>query len=177
MKFTVGEKVSFLNQKGNAVILNILSSKEVWIRDEDGFEMKYPVNELVKIHSEIVLNEIITYSKDNINQKNTPTYSIIHSKNKQKDYWELDLHIEQIMKDYKSLTAHEILLVQIKKMKDFLRLAKMKGIKKVIIIHGVGEGVLKNEIRIYLHKNNDKYQYFDASYLDYGKGATEVLLY
>jgi DNA-nicking Smr family endonuclease len=46
----------------------------------------------------------------------------------------------------------------------------------LIAIHGVGEGVLKNEIRSFLGKK-DNVEFFDASYMEYGKGATEIRLF
>ena len=45
----------------------------------------------------------------------------------------------------------------------------------IIFIHGVGEGVLKNE----LHYLFGRYpvRFYDASYKKYGLGATEVYVY
>ena len=47
--------------------------------------------------------------------------------------------------------------------------------QKLIIIHGVGEGVLKDEVRLFLSKK-EGIEYFDADYREYGKGATAVEL-
>ena len=54
--------------------------------------------------------------------------------------------------------------------------------KKIVLIHGKGEGVLKSEIRTYLERlSNDRgvqLDYHDASFAEFGiGGATEVLLY
>ena len=48
-----------------------------------------------------------------------------------------------------------------------------KDIQKIIVIHGVGEGVLKEEIRSYLSKQ-EGLEYYDADFREYGKGATAV---
>jgi dsDNA-specific endonuclease/ATPase MutS2 len=41
------------------------------------------------------------------------------------------------------------------------------------VIHGIGEGVLKNEIRTYLSQQ-DQIEVYDADFSAYGKGATAV---
>jgi dsDNA-specific endonuclease/ATPase MutS2 len=46
----------------------------------------------------------------------------------------------------------------------------------LIVIHGVGNGKLKQEIASIL-KTVDDIEYYDASYKDYGYGATEVRIY
>jgi DNA-nicking Smr family endonuclease len=61
-------------------------------------------------------------------------------------------------------------------MKEFratFKKAKQQHIHKLIVIHGVGEGVLKNEIRTYLSQQ-DQIEVYDADYSEYGKGATTV---
>ena len=60
--------------------------------------------------------------------------------------------------------------------RSFYARAQEKSISKIIVIHGVGEGVLKNEIRSFLSKK-ENLEFFDASYADYGKGATEIRLF
>ncbi len=51
-----------------------------------------------------------------------------------------------------------------------------KNIKKVIFIHGVGNGTLKLELRRILAKEYSHYDYQDASFKEYGYGATMVIL-
>ena len=59
--------------------------------------------------------------------------------------------------------------------KSKIEYAISKRISKIIFIHGVGEGVLKNE----LHYLFGRYpvRFYDASYKKYGLGATEVYVY
>ncbi|MFC2101303.1 hypothetical protein ACFLRZ_05680, partial [Bacteroidota bacterium] len=49
MKFKIGDKVKFLNQKGEGVISKIINSNLVNVMIEDGFEIPTVANELVKI--------------------------------------------------------------------------------------------------------------------------------
>jgi dsDNA-specific endonuclease/ATPase MutS2 len=46
----------------------------------------------------------------------------------------------------------------------------------MVVIHGVGEGVLKQEIRKELKEFYPHFDFYDASYQEYGYGATEIEL-
>jgi dsDNA-specific endonuclease/ATPase MutS2 len=46
--------------------------------------------------------------------------------------------------------------------------------RKIVFIHGVGNGVLKMEIRKELDRRAKKLTYQDASFKEYGYGATLV---
>ena len=48
--------------------------------------------------------------------------------------------------------------------------------KKIVFIHGVGNGKLKYEIRKTLDSKYPKLRYQDASFKEYGYGATMVML-
>ena len=52
-------------------------------------------------------------------------------------------------------------------------LAVINDINKIVFIHGVGNGVLRQSIRDIL-KRYDGIEYSDGSYQKYGAGATEV---
>ena len=49
MSFSVGDRVRFLNETGEGVIVEIHSDSSVLIEDEDGFEKLYKTSELVEI--------------------------------------------------------------------------------------------------------------------------------
>lgn len=172
--FKVGEKVSFLYQTGFGVILEFVSLNQVKIEDENGFEQVYPLSDLVKIHGKME-DDDSPIMKDEVAPKKRSNFSIIQDKTspKAKDLWELDLHIESLIEDFRGLTTFEIMKTQMQEFKRFFSKAKSNQISKIVIIHGVGEGVLKNEIRNYLAQQ-EFLEFYDASYLEYGKGATEV---
>jgi len=50
------------------------------------------------------------------------------------------------------------------------------GVKRIVFIHGVGQGVLKQEVASLLSKKFKKYYFQDASFKEYGYGATMVIL-
>ena len=48
MEFKVGDKVSFLNETGGGVVIEVINDNTVKVETEDGFDYDYPVTELVK---------------------------------------------------------------------------------------------------------------------------------
>jgi hypothetical protein len=59
---------------------------------------------------------------------------------------EIDLHIEELVDSHSGLTNHEILSIQLERFEKELQYCISNGIKKLIVIHGVGNGKLKSEI-------------------------------
>lgn len=89
---------------------------------------------------------------------------------------EVDLHIEELLDSVRGMSNTEILKVQIAHFHRELEDAIARKMKKVVFIHGIGNGVLKTEIRRLL-ADYDGVKYFDAAYSRYGYGATEVEIY
>jgi|1048.fasta_scaffold01509_3 hypothetical protein len=89
---------------------------------------------------------------------------------------EIDLHIHVLMPGYQKLNKSEILQTQLRFFHDFMNKAIRLGVPKVFIIHGVGEGKLKeavaNELRRMPYVKKFKNEYIQK----YGYGATEVHL-
>jgi len=88
---------------------------------------------------------------------------------------EIDLHIGELVEDYYLLDNAEMLKIQLDYFTKCLESAFINKTKKLIFIHGVGAGVLKNEM-IKILKTYDNLHYFDASMAKYGVGATEVFI-
>ncbi|MDX1653518.1 MAG: Smr/MutS family protein, partial [Brumimicrobium sp.] len=91
-------------------------------------------------------------------------------------YWEIDLHTHQFLISEAGLSNREILDKQLFELRKFYRSAREKRIRKIIIIHGVGQGVLKGEVRHFL-EGQDGLEMYDADFREYGKGATAVDLF
>ena len=90
---------------------------------------------------------------------------------------EVDLHIHELLDDFRGLSNSEMLEIQMRKFREELDNAMRKGIKKIVFIHGVGAGVLKLEIRKELDRMKKKLDYQDASFKEYGYGATLVRIF
>jgi hypothetical protein len=89
---------------------------------------------------------------------------------------EIDLHIESLVENHKSLSAPEILNIQLSRFRDSMSKAQNERWKQIVFIHGVGDGRLKFELRKILDSQFPDSNYQDASFLEYGYGATLVFL-
>ena len=88
----------------------------------------------------------------------------------------IDLHIHHLTSSERGMSKHDKLLLQLSTAKTKIDDAINNKNSKLIIIHGVGKGVLKNEL-IKLFDSYTNIEYYDASYQDYGQGATEIKIY
>ena len=87
---------------------------------------------------------------------------------------EVNLHIEELMDTTAGLSAGDMLMVQMKEFRRVMDEYSSKPGREVVFIHGKGEGVLRKNILQEL-----KYRYKgctaqDASFREYGFGATLV---
>jgi hypothetical protein len=89
---------------------------------------------------------------------------------------EVDLHIHELVEDSKGLEPKELLDIQMDKFRFEMESAIQQGAKRIVFIHGVGQGTLKNELRRELANRYKKYDFQDASFREYGYGATMVIL-
>jgi DNA-nicking Smr family endonuclease len=86
---------------------------------------------------------------------------------------EIDLHIEELIENISGLNNTEIIRIQLQKFQLALDHAIAKNMKKIFVIHGVGNGTLKREIRQVMDAYPEV-SYSDAPSRHYGAGATEV---
>jgi hypothetical protein len=92
------------------------------------------------------------------------------------DTEEVDLHIEQLLDNPKAFTPAEMLNIQMEHFRGALEEAIHNRLKRIVFIHGVGNGRLRLEIQRLLDQKYPKLRYQDASFKEYGYGATMVIL-
>jgi putative NIF3 family GTP cyclohydrolase 1 type 2 len=93
------------------------------------------------------------------------------------DVEEIDLHIEELVEDVKSLDSGQIFEIQKARFIIALESGLTSKTRKMVFIHGVGNGKLKHEIRRLLDTQYAGLVYYhDASFKEYGFGATMVIL-
>ncbi len=88
----------------------------------------------------------------------------------------IDLHIHELIDDERGLENSEILQIQLDKFEEELQAAAKTPTKRIVFIHGVGNGRLKLDLRKKLDRKYSKYRFQDASFAEYGWGATLVFL-
>jgi dsDNA-specific endonuclease/ATPase MutS2 len=193
MKFKAGDTVRFLDEKGEGVIRGFRGKQFALVEIEDGFEIPYLISQLVKIkntdkeEAEVEDKKEIKSASSNdikgvkkiilekeIKKEKGPKYSKAH-KTKKLIVEEVDLHIENLLDNYRGLSNAEIINIQLNKFISKLDSAIRRKIDRIVFIHGVGEGVLKAEIRKILTSYSG-IEFYDASYARYGFGATEVVI-
>jgi hypothetical protein len=86
----------------------------------------------------------------------------------------IDLHIDKITNNWSGLNNFEILTLQLKEFEKYYELSLLHHQPSLIIIHGVGEGVLRDEIHERLRNKSDVKSFVNQFHPLYGFGATEV---
>ncbi len=111
-----------------------------------------------------------------IRQKEHISPAKTFKKNETPGVLEVDLHIHQLLDNLHGLTNADMLKYQLDKFNEVLQEnAKRKG-QKIVFIHGKGDGVLRNEILKQLKNKYPTYYSQDASFKEYGFGATMVTI-
>jgi hypothetical protein len=87
----------------------------------------------------------------------------------------VDLHIGELVADYRNLDNMDILKIQVNYFTRCLESAIANHLSKVTFIHGVGTGVLKTTIKQIL-KDYPNIEYRDASMQQFGYGAMDVII-
>lgn len=90
---------------------------------------------------------------------------------------EVDLHLHELIDDEAGLSSKDMLEIQLKTFREKMQEAiSSNAVKKVVFIHGLGNGTLKQELRRELSTKYKKYNHQDASFQEYGYGATMVII-
>ena len=89
---------------------------------------------------------------------------------------QVDLHIEKIRNDHQFLNSSEMLEIQLAHFRRSLDAAIVHRLQSIIFIHGVGNGILRNEMHKIISKHPQVKTFMDAYKEKFGYGATEVIL-
>ena len=113
-----------------------------------------------------------------IQLKSAVSTSSILSKS-QKDFEDsfshiIDLHIENLLPDWKGLSNFEILKIQLDHFDQVVERTLRNQQPILIVIHGVGEGKLKNEIHHLLKQMKEVRLFENRSDPRFGQGATTI---
>ena len=132
-------------------------------------------------HQELNMEEVVkNLSESDILQvkksKETKTKPAPQKQKVANDIEEVDLHIEEIVDHHTNLSNGEILNIQMDRFETALETAIKANTKRIVFIHGVGNGKLKHELRKKLDRKYSDIKYQDASFKEYGYGATMVSL-
>ncbi|HKK39511.1 MAG TPA: Smr/MutS family protein [Cryomorphaceae bacterium] len=174
MRFKIGDSVEFLNEVGGGEVVDY-DGELVSVEDEDGFVFSFPENELV-LKVDWQPKDLLT--DDEPQKTHQPTdetdgYRMVEGR---MPYMEVDLHIHMVVDSTRNLSNHDMVIVQLNHFEKTLGEAKRRRLSKVVYIHGIGKGRLRNELRKRL-KSMPNCDFEDADYSRYGFGATQVKLW
>ncbi|KAB8152913.1 DNA mismatch repair protein MutS [Kordia sp. TARA_039_SRF] len=180
MKFQVGDHVEAIDDviKG---IVQAIDGNTITIETDEGFPLTFEASELVKVTADEIASDLsnqrIYSALQEKEAAKKPKRILPKSKKERIEHvLEVDLHIHQLTNSSKGMSNYDMLTLQTDTAKRQLDFAIRKRIPKVVFIHGVGEGVLRQELEA-LFRRYDNVKYYDANYQKYGLGATEVYIY
>lgn len=178
MKFKVGDAVFAIDELIEGKVVGYKGTQVV-VETKDGFELDFNESELIA-SSKTISKEIemsvpdpeVFNEKETSKKRTAPLFK----KEKHIPVMEVDLHINQLVKSTRGMDNYDMLNLQIETAQRQLDFAIQKRFQRLVFIHGVGEGVLRQELE-FLLKRYDNIKFYDADYQKYGRGATEVYIF
>lgn len=172
--FKIGDKVQLINGNLKGIVLAVFEYR-LLMKDEFGFDEEFLISNITfQSNAEDYENSLEKYNV--VIEKKEFSIAEKESKaNLKKLVLEVDLHIHHLTSSTRNMTNHEMVMLQLKKVKETIRLVNRNRHSKIVFIHGVGSGKLRSELEFELKKNKITFQ--DASFEKYGRGALEVLVF
>ncbi len=177
---TIGDKVETIDDAISGIVKKI-SGNTITIEDANGFEFQFETHELM-LSTEgnnlenAVYNSDIEAIKREKEAPKRKQQSTLKPKERNAPKFEVDLHIHHLTESTRGMTNFDMLNLQLDTARGQLEFAIKKRIPKMVFIHGVGEGVLKQELETLFGRYNNV-TFYDADYKVYGLGATEVRIF
>lgn len=135
---------------------------------------------IIDINSEKENQKLADVSPEEIKkalfEKDIPGRPRIVKRQQIPDVIEVDLHINELVDSTSGMSNADMLLLQLDKFHAVIAENKTHKGQKIVFIHGKGEGVLRKEIEKLLKTRYKTYYFQDASFREYGFGATMVTI-
>ncbi|MHB9055998.1 MAG: DUF2027 domain-containing protein [Paludibacteraceae bacterium] len=126
-----------------------------------------------RLLAEVTPSEIKQAMTQKVPEERRPRLVKKQSKN---EIIEVDLHINSLLDTTAGMSNADMLNYQMDVFRKTLEENKNHKGQKIVFIHGKGEGVLRSEIEKELKTIYKNYPYQDASFREYGFGATMVTI-
>ena len=167
MILKIGDRVVFKREKQSGIVIRVNSLYKVLVETSDGFKLNVLANDLVRIEGDT--DKSSAYGEVYSKEDKVVDKKINVKKQKSSSVLKLDLHIERLTSNYHFMHNSEILQMQLNECHNKIKEILKSNFERLIIVHGVGTGLLKNEV----HKLLNNYQL--RYYLLKDGGATEVI--
>jgi len=167
--FKIGTKVKVIDDNISGIISKI-KGDNIYFNDVFGFEYEYNANEIIK-DIDIDYEE---YRDEEIKEFSKPKFKTFRKSHRHPYLTrEIDLHIENLVDNWRDLDNAEIIQTQVDVARNEVERAMFESQIRLIIIHGYGKGVLKKEITELLYRYTN-IEFYDASFKEYHGDAIEV---
>ena len=189
----VGDRVRFLNDVGEGIVVG-WRSHEVTVETEDGFEMPFPPHELLLVGNrqeeaeryqrqipsieEILSKEVTPEQRRRMERDFDAKYKEAHSRpaSSKSGVVEVDLHLHELVDSTRGLTPSAMLELQLSHFARMLQISIRERHRRVIFIHGIGQGVLRHAIASRVQQFYPECDAKPADPRQYGSGATEIFI-
>jgi len=171
-KFKIGDRVLVLDDDLRGVVA-FAKANQITITTNDDIDLTFHENELI-LDQRFKVSAVVPKGEPTPKKPKRRIQS-----RKQAAFIpavEVDLHIHNLTDNQRGMDNYDMLNLQVDTARDKIEWAHRNNIPRLVFVHGVGEGVLRQELE-FLFDRYDYLKYYDADYQKYGKGATEVYLF
>lgn len=158
-----GDYVSVIDEDLTGTVTSIHGDEAV-IMDRHGFTYRYPRSQLI-VRQEEIYDAVEIVKKPEIQQK--------RSKKHQKDRLILDLHLENLVENPAQYSSFERLMIQKEKLTGMIDFCRTHRLKRLEIVHGIGDGVLQKMVYDVLSAQVG-IDFYDKDILHHQSGAVLV---
>mgnify|MGYP000867410903 CR=1 FL=1 len=159
----IGDKVSVVDEDLSGMITSVKENMIVF-KDEYGFTHQYPAQKVVPKNADL-------YAGVPVVKKPEPRKNI--SKKHDKSPMVLDLHFQNLVKNPHDYDSFERLFIQKERLIETLNFCRKNNLKKLEIIHGIGDGVLQRMVWDVL-ESQTKLDFYNKDILHHQSGAVLV---
>ncbi len=111
-----------------------------------------------------------------VQERHTERAAKSKAANRQPDIIEVDLHADELLDTTAGLSPADILNLQIDRFTEVMLANQNRPGQRIVFIHGKGEGILRQAIMKELTHRFKGHDVQDASFREYGFGATQVTI-
>ncbi|KPH11127.1 Smr/MutS family protein [Chryseobacterium sp. ERMR1:04] len=159
----IGDKVSVVDEDLSGMITSVHGNTVVF-KDEYGFTYQYQAEKLVPNNASIY---------ENMKVERKPEPKKVTSKKHHKNQLVLDLHFHHLVKNPNDYDSFERLFLQKEKLLEVISFCRKNNLKRLEIVHGIGDGVLQRMVMDVL-ESQSKLDYYHKEILHHQSGAVMV---